>query len=57
MVGAVLALNGVYLPHNQLKWQRALIADLGLAPPLLAERLELMANASAAEALRAVDSP
>jgi hypothetical protein len=53
VVGAVLALNRVYLPHTQLKWQRAMIAGLGVAPPLLAERLELMANAPAAEAIAA----
>ncbi len=54
--GAVLALNRVYLPHGQLKWQRALIMGLGVAPPLLAERLELMANASGAEAMQAAEA-
>lgn len=39
MVGAVLALNRVYLPHRQLKWQRQLLAELSLAPERFAERL------------------
>ena len=39
MVGAVLALNRVYLPHRQLKWQRQLLAGLALAPERFAERL------------------
>ena len=36
MVGAVLALNRVYLPHSRLKWQRYLIAGLEVAPGRLA---------------------
>ena len=39
MVGAVLALNRIYLPHRQLKWQRQLLAGLALAPERFAERL------------------
>jgi hypothetical protein len=40
VVRAVLALNRVYLPHGQLKWQRHLITGLHLAPARLADRLE-----------------
>lgn len=54
-VRAVLALNRVYLPHRQLKWQHHLIAGLGLAPARLAERLEAMADGQPAEALRAAE--
>jgi hypothetical protein len=54
-VRAVLALNRVYLPHRQLKWQRHLITGLGLAPARFAERLEAMAGGPAAEALRAAE--
>jgi hypothetical protein len=31
-VRAILALNRVYLPHRQLKWQRHLTTGLGLSP-------------------------
>ncbi|HET7015224.1 MAG TPA: DUF4037 domain-containing protein [Streptosporangiaceae bacterium] len=47
VVGAVLALNRIYLPHRYLKWQRQLIAALDLAPDHLSQRLELLVSASA----------
>lgn len=56
MVGAVLALNRVYLPHSRLKWQRQLIAGLEVAPGRLAERLELLSAARPAEALQAAEA-
>ena len=56
MVGAVLALNRVYLPHSRLKWQRYLIAGLEVAPGRLAERLELLSAARPAEALQAAEA-
>jgi hypothetical protein len=37
-VRAILALNRVYLPHRQLKWQHHLTTGLSLAPGRLAER-------------------
>ena len=46
VVRVVLALNRVYLPHRQLKWQRHLITGLGVAPERLAERLGSMQRAS-----------
>lgn len=51
-VRAVLALNRVYLPHRQLKWQRQLITGLSLAPERFAERLGSISTDSPAEALR-----
>jgi len=54
-VRAVLALNRVYLPHRQLKWQRQLITGLDLVPGRFAERLESMANDPPKEALQAAE--
>jgi Domain of unknown function (DUF4037) len=56
VVGAVLALNRVYPPHRQLKWQRPLIAGLQVGPARLAERLELLATGTAAEAILAAEA-
>jgi hypothetical protein len=55
-VGAVLALNRVYLPHSRLKWQRDLIAGLEVAPGRLAERLGLLSAAPPTEALQAAEA-
>ncbi len=55
-VRAVLALNRVYLPHSQLKWQRHLITGLRLAPARLAERLESMSAGPPAGALQAAEA-
>jgi hypothetical protein len=55
-VRAILALNRVYLPHRQLKWQRHLTAGLSLAPGRLAERLESVSNGPPAEALQAAET-
>jgi hypothetical protein len=56
VVGAVLALNRVYLPHTRLKWQRHLIAGLEVAPGRLAERLGLLTAARHPEALLAAEA-
>jgi hypothetical protein len=56
VVGAVLALNRVYLPHSRLKWQRHLIAGLEVAPGRLAERLGLLTAAQPAEAVQAAEA-
>jgi hypothetical protein len=53
VVTVVLALNRVYLPHRQLKWQRHLISGLGLAPKRLAERLGSMSAGRPEDALQA----
>jgi hypothetical protein len=55
-VQTVLALNRVYLPHRQLKWQRHLTAGLRLVPDRLAERLESLSNGQPAEALQAAEA-
>ena len=55
-VQAILALNRVYLPHCQLKWQRHLTTGLGLVPERLAERLESMSNGRPEEALQAAEA-
>lgn len=56
VVRVVLALNRVYLPHRQLKWQRHLTAGLGLAPARLAERLESMSAGPPQEALQTAEA-
>ena len=53
---AVLALNRVYLPHRQLKWQRHLIAGLALTPERFAERLGSLSTGRAATALRTAET-
>src|SRR5580700_10450606 len=54
--GWVLALNRVYFPHRQLKWQRHLIAGLDMAPERLAERLEMMSADPSGEGIRAAEA-
>jgi hypothetical protein len=56
VVRAVLALNRVYLPHGQLKWQRHLITGLRLAPAQFAERLKSTSADPPADALRAAEA-
>jgi hypothetical protein len=56
VVGVVLALNRVYAPHRQLKWQRSLIAGLDVVPDQLAERLDLLATSRFAEALEVAEA-
>ena len=55
-VRANLAVNRVYLPHRQLKWQRHLTTGLGLVPEHLAERLESLSNGRPEEALQAAEA-
>ena len=55
-VRATLALNRVYLPHRQLKWQRHLTTGLRLVPDRLAERLESLSNGQLGEALQAAEA-
>ena len=50
VVQAILAVNRVYLPHRQLKWQRHLISGLAAVPDRLTERLEAMTASPPAEA-------
>jgi hypothetical protein len=56
VVRAVLAVNRVYLPHRQIKWQHHLITGLEVVPERLAGRLESMSASPAAEAFRATEA-
>jgi hypothetical protein len=56
VVGAVLALNRIYLPHRQLKWQQHLIIGLEVAPDQLAGRLELLTTSQIPEALQVAET-
>ena len=56
VVRAVLAVNRVYLPHRQIKWQHHLITGLEVVPERLAERLESMSASPPAEAFRAAEA-
>ena len=54
--GAVLALNGVYSPHQMIKWQSHLIGELDVMPEHFAERLHLLWTSSHAQALREAET-
>ena len=56
VVQTVLAVNRVYLPHPQIKWQRHLITGLEVVPERLTERLESMSASPPAEAFRAAEA-
>jgi len=56
VVRAVLAVNRVYLPHRQIKWQHHLITGLEVVPERLAERLESVSASPPAEAFRAAEA-
>lgn len=53
VAGALLALNRVYLPHRQLKWQQHLLSALRVAPPQLPERLDRLSAPHTAAAFQA----
>jgi hypothetical protein len=56
VAGAVLALNRIYLPHRQLKWQRQLLSGLAVAPDQLPERLDRLSAPRTADALHAAEN-
>jgi hypothetical protein len=56
VLGAVLALNHVYLPHPLIKWQRQLISGLDVSPDRLAERLQLLWTSERASALQEAEA-
>jgi hypothetical protein len=56
VVRAVLAVNRVYLPHPQLKWQRHLISGLTAVPGRLQERLQAMTARPPAQAFPAAQA-
>lgn len=55
-VRVVLALNRVYVPHRQVKWQRHLLTGLDVAPERLGERLDLITSGDPAEAVHAAET-
>jgi hypothetical protein len=56
VVQAILAVNRVYLPHRQLKWQRHLVSGLAVVPGRLTERLEAMTASPPARAFPAAET-
>lgn len=56
VVQAILAVNHVYLPHRQLKWQRHLVSGLAVVPGRLTERLEAMTAGPPARAFPAAET-
>jgi hypothetical protein len=55
VAGMVLALNRVYLPHRQLKWQQHLLSSLSVAPAQLPERLDRLSAPRTADAFPAAE--
>ena len=53
---AVLAVNRVYLPHQQLKGQRHLLSELTLTPDRFAERLRDLSARQPATSIRAAET-
>ena len=51
----VLALNRVYLPHRQFKWQRHLLSGLDLAPDDFTTRLDQLTSSPPAQALQTAE--
>jgi hypothetical protein len=56
VVQAILAVNRVYLPHRQLKWQRHLLGGLTAVPDRLPERLQAMTASPPAQAFLAAQT-
>jgi hypothetical protein len=51
VAGAMLALNRIYQPHRQFKWQRHLLDGLAIAPKRAGERLRELTAGEPARAL------
>ena len=56
VAGAVLALNRLYLPHRQLKWQQQLLSGLAVTPDRLTERLGQLFAPRTADAFQAAET-
>jgi hypothetical protein len=56
VAGAALALNRLYLPHRQLKWQQHLLSGLAVAPGRVTERLGQLFAPGTADAFRAAET-
>jgi hypothetical protein len=51
----VLALNRVFLPHRQLKWQRHLLSGLTVVPAQLTGRLDQLVSSPLADAFQTAE--
>jgi hypothetical protein len=51
----VLALNRVFLPHRQLKWQRHLLYGLPVVPAQLTDRLDQLVSSPLADAFQTAE--
>ncbi|HEY6499394.1 MAG TPA: hypothetical protein VIZ20_08205 [Streptosporangiaceae bacterium] len=51
----VLALNRVFLPHRQLKWQRHLLSGLTVVPAQLTDRLDQLVSSPLADAFQTAE--
>ena len=56
MLGAVLALNHLYLPNPMFKWQKHLIGELDVVPEQFEERLQFLATSGSPNALREAET-
>src|SRR5262249_23641568 len=56
LLGTLAGLNRVWFTPFQFKHLRAFVAQLALAPPALADRLELLVATSPSEAIAALES-
>lgn len=56
VVQAIFAVNRIYMPHCQLKWQRHLISGLAAVPGRLTERLDAMTASPSAAAFSAAET-
>ena len=56
VLGAVLALNRVYVPHPLIKWQRHLIRELDVIPERLAQRLRSLWTSASTQALEEAEA-
>ena len=55
MAKTVLALNRVFLPHRQLKWQRHLLSGLTVVPAQLTDRLDQLVSSPLADAFQTAE--
>jgi len=56
VLGAVLALNHLYLPNPMFKWQKHLIGELDVVPEQFEERLQFLATSGSPDALREAET-
>jgi hypothetical protein len=56
VIQVILAVNRVYLPHRQLKWQRHLTSGLAAVPGRLTQRLEAITASPPAKAFSVAET-